>query len=1205
MLSQVFIKKFGGLFLLIALSAVAHWQWLVLPGLFTSGDYWYIPNQIFEESLTAPKILNGDTSLVTGISQPTFALLNFIGGLLTKTHLGFGAWERILFLWPIALLAPIPIYLLLLKTLRYPAGAFAGSLIYLFNTYILAREMMHLHIVIVYFLAPLLFLSVRELLHKQTKRSILLFIAITTVCSIFEIRIVYILTFMLIGYAIYLLTTHKITLSWKMVRVILYAIIPVALLQAYWLLPFIFANSSLGYESIISRSLFRSYYHVAEALTLSDPFWSGKELTDFIPQQIFRWEYLVPIIAFLWLIIRPTTKKNAFFWFWSFIALVGVFLVKQENNPFPQAYSWLFAHFPGFKLFRESSKFSIIPALAFASLVPGSLLLLRTKYSKVASALIFGICVVMLAHIIPLAHGDIKAMTTPFSIRQDFTTANTMLSQNGDFGRTLWIPSTERFISASQTHPRLSLADLASSDWKPFFPEGATLTSIPANPIFKSLLNFGSIQYIGEPASQIDNVFQLYNASKSEIQKNISAIQTLKPITETSSEMPIWQNPDAKPHIYLANNVIAVHGPITEFSGIDPSKQSAFIFKSSLSDNSFQQAEKTVATNAEYLPFSVQNLSIQQGKVTTKEDLNTTTPLNTITTKGIQDTIVPISVISSDTTLSLVAKTTTGDITLATTPNTHHDYAITINDTSLFYKNNIESQDFPLGTIRLHTKDNEITFLEKINTDQLVEDPSFESGTWGEAGDCNNFDSTSKAVNEILATQSDKATDGNHSLLLSAKNHIACAQAKILATSTPTTYIGSIDYQYQKDNPGYIKIINPDSGQLLSSSQFNNQTDWQHENFSFDMEAKQQSSIFLYQPSGAGLFDNLHLDAYTKISSRSVDFANNTQTITSQPYQPGDTTIEDSTVTGKNLLKQETFSLDMQFSAGDCNNENNTTVDQNGIRASITPTNNNEYALSIQASDHIACLTLPLTDFTPTYDNFLSVTYRTISGDNAHITFYPNNDTPRASVQLPNTGGQWKTINTIINGSYIKSNASLIIYIPSDGTMAQTQFQSLSVVQVPIISPRFIQTTNPPLPDIAFSAKDIDSTMHTVYVPNIETTPRLLVLSDRFDPGWRVFVRNADTKNQNILQRALLTPPGIEIAQDSHIKANAFTNGWTIDPQEIQTKFGSTTNVELVIQYWPQRYMDIGVLISLATFCVYLAIVITSSLLAITQRHKS
>src|SRR5690349_4239582 len=101
--SAAFIGQFGFLVLLIAISAIVHWQWLVLPGIFTYADFWYAPSQIFAESLTSPKILEAATSLTIGISQPTFALLNVFGGILVHAHMDFAMWERIFFLWPIAL----------------------------------------------------------------------------------------------------------------------------------------------------------------------------------------------------------------------------------------------------------------------------------------------------------------------------------------------------------------------------------------------------------------------------------------------------------------------------------------------------------------------------------------------------------------------------------------------------------------------------------------------------------------------------------------------------------------------------------------------------------------------------------------------------------------------------------------------------------------------------------------------------------------------------------------------------------------------------------------------------------------------------------------------------------------------------------------------------------------------------------------------
>lgn len=1205
MFSIAFMKKFGGLFLLIALSVIAHWQWLILPGIFTAGDYWYIPNQVFAESITAPKILDTYSSFGNGVLQPMYALLNALGGLMTKIHLDFASWERIIFLWPIALLAPIPIYLFLLKTLRYPAGAFAGSIIYIFNTYILAREMMHLHIAIVYFLAPLLFLAVRDLLHKQTTKSILFFIAVSSVCSIFEIRILYILTLMLLAYSLYLVFSRKVTLSLKMLRVILYAIIPLALLQLYWLIPFIFANSSLGYESLVSRGLFLSFDHIPQAITLYDPFWSDGQLTDFIPQPIPRWEYLIPIIAFLWIIIRPRVKKNSFFWFWSLVAIAGIFLVKQENDPFPHVYSWLYYHFPGFNFFRESSKLKIIIAIAFSMLTAGSLLLLQHKSKKVANALLLGLSAVMLINIIPLATGSIMAMMTPHTIQNQFTTINSILTADATFGRTLWVPSTERFITASQTHPRLSLADLNGTQWLPFISDQTNPFSITTQPIFKALLNFGSIRYIGEPADQIDNVYQLYSTSKTELGKNIASTANLHPLDKAPLDMPVWTNPDAKPHAYLADNVVAVHGKLQDFSGIDPSSTTAFVFQPDVSKEAFEHIQSTVATNAEYIPFSADTILVQQGGVKTQMALPDSGTFQTITRNDQKDVIVPVLLAASDTSLLLIARMPTGDITLTTTPNTHQDYEITINGIHYFYKSSDQSSTTQLGLVRLHQSKNSIAFLVKINSDPIIKDPSFESGTWGDAGDCNNMDNTTKETNGILASQSSIATDAASSLYLAAKNHIACTGTVIPSVSRPTTYFGSIDYQQQTGTPGYMKIFQASTMKNISLVQFSQKPGWQHQEFSFDTDGIQDTTMYLYQPAGEGLFDNIHMDAYRLISSVEADIPAAPSYTTSQPYQSTDTVISNSAITGSNLLQQTTFSPNMSFSASDCNNVDSTPASKNDISASITETPDHIQALSISAKKHIACITLPLHNFDPTYDHLVSIRYRTLSGSNLHTTFYPNNDSPQATAQLPATNGQWQTKNTIINGSSTHPDASLIIYAPANNTPTQSQFASISVTRIPILPSTFIQTRNQPLPHIEATQEDINPTLRIMHVSDIGSSPRMLILSDRFAPGWKVFVRQPGSKNLSIVQRALFKKPGTEISLDSHIEANGFTNGWIIDPAEIQAKFGSTKNLDLVIEYWPQRYMDIGILASIAALMVYILVLVTTVFMQWTTIKKS
>ncbi len=1214
MISHTTLKTFGGLALLIALSITTHWHWLFLPGIFTSGDFWYVQEQGFLESLSVPNILDATGGLAVGTATPTFFLLSIIAGILAKMHLGFAVWERIVFLWPIALLSPIPIYFFLMRTMKYQPAAFVGSLVYLFNTYVLSRETVHLHIAIAYFLAPALFLVFEDLVKKQSKKSIILFIAITAASSTFEIRILYICSLVLMAYGIFLLATKTIKPTWKLLRTLLWAIVPLLLLQSYWLSPFIFSKSSLGYNAITGRTLFISFSHLQEASTLSEPFWNGSELTAFIPQGVPWWAYGIPLAALIWILFKKDGRNNALFWFWTGIALVGIFLVKQANFPFPNAYQWIFTHLPGFRLFRDASKFSIVIGLAYALLVSASVTAVRKKSMYLSYALIAGVSAIMLINTIPFITGSIGTMTISRVIPPEFPAVQTILEEDMAFGRTLWVPSTERFLFASQTHPRLSLSNLMGVEWLPFLTSPSDPFSILSQPIIKSLLNFSSITYIGEPADAINDIYIWYTRSKAGFAASIASIPGIQKIANSPQSIPIWKNPDAKPHVYLADNIIAVHGPLQRFSGTDPSIHTAFVFQPDVLEETFQKIVDHVATNNEFMPFLPENISVQQGLLTTKQTIPASSSTQTIIKNEPHDILATLSIQRSDTTLTLVAKKPDGNQTLAETPNTKQDYAISVNEKKFFYTYASKNDETTLGTVRLHPSQNTIVFYEKIESDPLVPNPSFEEGTWGVGGDCNNVDSSPAAANSISATQSTIATEGKYSLSLTAGRHLGCTATKISSVSKEALYIGSFDYRLVTGEPGRVKILQESPAVDLASIQLRKNNEWQHADFSFTTDGKNPASMYLYQSGNdsvtvpaQSLFDNFKVHAYQLIASKTADLADlPSEPILKKQYETFDTNIADKTIDGSNLLGKSPFTKETEQSVGDCNNIDKTPLEANGIKASFVDLGDGLYTFSIQAKKHLACVSLPISSFDPSYNYLLSVTYQTINTTAPHIRLYPNDGVPNAMIELPKTGELSQTYKTIVSGSGIHDDAALIIYVPSGTGTTKALFSDISLTRIPILPATFVTTTNESLTPLKTSQRTINATTHILQVADIGTSPRLLVLSDRYAEGWKVFVRPQDSKDLTFIDRIMWKKPGIEVATDSHIKANGFVNGWIIDPQEIQAKFGISQNMEFVIEYWPQRFMDIGTAISATTLLGYILFTIITALLSYrSTKHES
>lgn len=110
------------------------------------------------------------------------------------------------------------------------------------------------------------------------------------------------------------------------------------------------------------------------------------------------------------------------------------------------------------------------------------------------------------------------------------------------------------------------------------------------------------------------------------------------------------------------------------------------------------------------------------------------------------------------------------------------------------------------------------------------------------------------------------------------------------------------------------------------------------------------------------------------------------------------------------------------------------------------------------------------------------------------------------------------------------------------------------------------------------SSNKINPTKYVVDVKNAKV-PYNLVFSESFSSDWKAYIKTC-IMSCSILQDWFLEP----IPEERHYLVNGFANGWYIIPSDSKNK----VNYSVVIEYWPQRLLYIGGIISLLTLIVLL-----------------
>lgn len=285
----------------------------------------------------------------------------------------------------------------------------------------------------------------------------------------FDSRISYI-TLLIIGlFCIYHIAYYKfekISIHTALYVILTVVILPISiaiLLHASWILPLLlFRQNPIGGlgQSFVGNGIVRflSFAHFSDAIALLHPNW---------PENLFgkvyfmRPEFLfLPILAFSSLLF--TKKTNRIIIFFVLLALVGPFIAKGANPPFGDIYLWMFAHIPGFVLFRDPTKFYLLVSLSYLVLIPFSMYAVSEwieskikdqKFKKQISYIFLLFVTGYLLFLIrPALLGQLGGTFKRNEIPKEYIALKDFLYKQPEFFRTLWIPKGSRFNFYSNKH---------------------------------------------------------------------------------------------------------------------------------------------------------------------------------------------------------------------------------------------------------------------------------------------------------------------------------------------------------------------------------------------------------------------------------------------------------------------------------------------------------------------------------------------------------------------------------------------------------------------------------------------------------------------------------------------------------------------------------------------------------------------------------
>jgi hypothetical protein len=334
------------------------------------------------------------------------------------------------------------------------------TLIYLFNPFVYSKIMVgQLGILVAYLLLPTVIYYTQKFIENKNKKTLLKLALAFTFASSFSIHFLIINAIIIITYYIYHVTEKRnLKLDLKLATL---GIIIIILLNIFWLQGFLLKDNNTlssidsSHEQFFTPKLSHNVPTIAKIMGMWGFWREASYITTYKTLPLPLW-YLLLIMFVATMLIGYYTKKDDkkegkkvkfFYTLWW----IGLILATGISHPWTAPiFDFLFKYLPFFKGFRDSHKFVIFIALAYATLCPIGIYWVRDriknllpkkrriiiKFLHYAIPLLFIIGIITFTYPLIGLWGQIKPCDYPDSYQQ----TNSFLESNNLTGHVIYLP---------------------------------------------------------------------------------------------------------------------------------------------------------------------------------------------------------------------------------------------------------------------------------------------------------------------------------------------------------------------------------------------------------------------------------------------------------------------------------------------------------------------------------------------------------------------------------------------------------------------------------------------------------------------------------------------------------------------------------------------------------------------------------------------
>lgn len=1202
------------LWLLVFIAIGTHLIWFKLGSTLFHNDWLHRPTQTMDEAWSMQQAWKN----FIGFGSPNVQMGYFFVSILWPIigHLGgsFDTAVKLSLLIPIALLGFISPYLLVRKITSHPTAAFCAALFYGSTTYFLLLQTVQVPIAFIYALCPLiLFLLLRAIESAKVSDWIILAL-VYSVGLCYEVRIMYIVTVIAAFYMACNVTRAQLR---KLLFPIGIAAVVVFGLNCFWLLTSMFGGIGSAISNLTSTGLFGDWlFDMPHALALSQSNWTGGATSGgFVMEPIKIYLWLIPLVAFLPLVLNSKKREEPFYrnkqiLFFLVLALVGIFLTKQSLDPFPEAYAWLYAHVPGFSLFREASKFYLLTALGYMGLIGYGLVMLRGKHKKLFYASVVAVVGVACINLRPLITGEIGGIFVSRAQPTDYAKLDKLLESQPPVTRSLWVPTYSQWAYFDTTHPRVSLSTVMQQDWQSLVTDKSDSfhqrkVTFFGQPYLQEFMQSTSIQYVVVPLSDTtndDDIFGLYGNNRQFYIDTLNSVPWLKRVDIGTKDVVVYEVTGSKSYISSASSLLSSKS-LDNLSMLYAFNDSTLNEEFNFANNSKGQVPNS--TEIDDVFANINGVQVDSGVVSKK----VTTAANPMLYANTNKPSISYKV--SNGMAELLSSQQAGPTVNGNTVGGAEGSITTIGsvkiDPSRQYFLAMSDQFIPLDfqkekqrNFGLATGETRLVSRPRTN---LVNNPSFEEGLWQrKVSDCDPYDH-----NPSIGMHESKQehTDGATSLQLTATRHTACTSSPAVSITAGQEYLASFDYKDYRaesgDEIGYKITFNDPKHTVVKEYPSVKNGSWHaiYKSVTAPAGATSMTLTLMAVPRTQAdsttkiFYDDVSISDLTTDSAPVLDLTPHYSTAQLSGTE-NTLEFEDPAYTGDNLVPNPSFEQGLwERTVGDCNAYDNKPQLK---MASSTQSSDGKRSLELAAKSHIACTRTSSIPVSGNSTYIFSFDHESPNAKSASYTITfddPDNTTVQGTIATKN---RWQTFSRIIQAPIGAHNVRIAVNAQAKQRSSGytiNRYDNFKLIAIPDLRNQYYVVNRPKTTMAApktVTYRQIDPTTKSVHISGAKA-PFYLTMNEAYHFRWRLELDNAKAG-----LRTGVNPKAVpdKVSAGDHIKWDDFANAWYVNPAELcknnpsgcSQNADGTYDLNMVIEFTSQRWFKLGLIISVLTFIV-------------------